>query len=105
MDSQRYASFICHLVVKINISCGSNKSKLKSISNYLALLCRDHFVAPRKSLGIVASFLKTVAELLCNGATVDDFFVSAADVLFAPLCKIAAARDDRAVRNVESFLR
>ena len=81
------------------------KSELKSISNYLALLCRDHFVAPRKSLGIVASFLKTVAELLCNGATVDDFFVSAADVLFAPLCKIAAARDDRAVRDVESFLR
>ena len=81
------------------------KSELKSISNYLALLFRDNFVAPRKSLGIVASFLKTVAELLCNGATVDDFFVSAADVLFAPLCKIAAAREDRAVRDVESFLR
>ena len=56
-------------------------------------------------MAIVASFLKTVAELLCNGATADDFFVSAADVLFAPLCKVAAAREDRARPDVESFLR
>ena len=56
-------------------------------------------------MAIVASFLKTVAELLCNGATADDFFLSASDVLFAPLCKISATRDDRARPDVESFLK
>lgn len=71
----------------------------------MASLSRDNFVAPRRSMAIVASFLKTVAELLCNGANADAFFVSAADVLFAPLCKITAARDDRARPDVESFLR
>ena len=69
---------------------------------------REQFIAPRKCTAIVAAFLKTVAELLCNNgadAAADDFFAAAAEVLFAPLCKLAAAREDRARPDVEAFLR